>query len=153
MRLYVYEGTPDELGEVVAKLPPLAGAKQLVTKEIEIEQEAVVEEEVDERVFVTTKVARLALTRRPLSENMKIILNALYKAHPTKLQTSKLEKLTRLNGDQFRGTMGAFGNRVASTPGYKDSWFFDQVWDHAGGFYWYGLPDTSREALVLEKLV
>ena len=53
------------------------------------------------------------------------------------------------------GQIGALasGRRLANTPGFVlGSWFFDQEWDNETSTNRYGLPESVREAMRLEKL-
>jgi hypothetical protein len=54
---------------------------------------------------------------------------------------------------QLAGLLGAFGRRVANTPGFTngDS-FFRIECDPEGQCYRYGMPDSVREAMRLEGL-
>ena len=157
MRLMVYEGTPEEIRQVVDTLPKLSRAvspppEQSAAPEPPDADDT--DEEPAEREFVSVKVARLMLSRRVLSKQQLQVLRAIYKAHPNKVAAPDLQNLTGYTPSQFAGLMGAFGRRLTHTPGYiEPTWFFDQEWDYENGHNLYGLPETVREAMHLEKLV
>src|SRR5580658_6355767 len=108
MKMYVFEGSPEEL----SKMFPNVGLNQsLVTV---VPSETVTIRTSDPRQ-VTVEEAVLILTRRHLSDNLRTILIALYEAGEKRLTSDDLKKISGLNSDQFRGVFGAFGRRVANT--------------------------------------
>ena len=104
---------------------------------------------------VTTEFARRMLTRRPLSDNQKIVLKTLKETHPELVSRDELIAATIYNTPyQLAGLMGALGRRVAGTEGYAgDVWVFDTEWNDETGAWDYRLPETTLEALRLESLV
>ena len=151
MRLLIYEGTPEEISQVAAKLPsvsiemPMLGLEpQEATKALQTENDG----------FVDVKVARQVLGRRRLSPEQKQVLKAIYEAHPKRVPAYDLQNLVGYSASQFAGLMGAFGRRLAHTPIYNgEDWFFDQEWDYDLKANVYGLPAGVRKAMQLEKLV
>jgi hypothetical protein len=104
--------------------------------------------------FVQSDVALRALTRIRLSKEQALVLVELYNAGDKWVQASVLQSAIGYKPSQFAGLMGAFGRRVAYTPGYVAySAFFEQEWDANSACYRYRLPESVREALRLAKLV
>jgi hypothetical protein len=98
--------------------------------------------------FVTAEVAYQVLTRIELSKPMKDALAKLAQAYPDQVSASDLYKVTGYDGMRFAGLMGAFGRRIANTPGYDgESYFFDEEWDHERQVRLYRLPESVMEAL------
>lgn len=63
-----------------------------------------------------------------------------------------LQNETGYTARQLAGMMGAFGRRVSDTPGFETGMnLFDWVWADDG--WHYGLPDTVRTAMEVERLV
>ena len=60
------------------------------------------------------------LTRRPLSPNLKTVLKTLLKAESGGLSTSEIAGAVGISRQELAGVFGAFGRRVANTPGYSD---------------------------------
>jgi hypothetical protein len=147
------EGTPEELAAYNAQAngaqtpPPVAKSAPASPKPLEKHEDGDRPEH-----FVTTVFARRALKRRPLSKEFKIILKVLYDAHPALVHARELQKPTGYSARQLAGLMGAFGRRMSHTDGYDSkAHFFD--WEWADDGWAYGLPETVREAVRLEKLV
>ena len=102
--------------------------------------------------FIDETVARRFLTRRPLSPEQRMVLRLIYEAHPARVPAHTLQKKTKYTPRQLAGLMGAFGRRLANTPGFqKGDNFLDWRWSDDG--WHYGLPDSMRAALEAEKLV
>lgn len=155
MKMYVFEGTPDEIGMVMKSLRgaevdatpsptkarpplPLTPFKGSVN-------------EGEERKFVTIEFARQVMTRLPLSAPFERVLIALKEAHPDLVSTADLYKASGYVGQHFAGLMGAFGRRMKHTKGYDDeAHFFNFEWDEEAGGWKYGLPDSVLEAIRLE---
>lgn len=146
------EGTPEELAAYDAQ----TGAVQApaVAKNAPSTPKPLEKHEDGERPehFVTTIFARRTLKRRPLSKEFKIIIKELHQAHPNLVPTTVLQEKTGYSARQLAGLMGAFGRRMAHTDGYDvEAHFFDWAWIDGG--WSYGLPETVRTAVELEKLV
>jgi hypothetical protein len=150
-----FEGTPEEIAKAfpgltstLAVTAGVRGGQSPATLEVG-EGSGDSSEEAGE---VSVEVARKCLTRIPLAAKQLVILRALYAAHPRTVDSAALVAKLGYSRPQFTGLMGAFGRRVANTPGYVDgSWFFEQEWDGTSNVY--GLPPSVREAMRLEKLV
>ena len=104
---------------------------------------------------VTREFARRALTRLRLSKAMRAVLKALYDANSDHVTTTSLLGVAGYeSGHQLAGLMGAFGRRLANTPGYDpEAFFFHWQWNDDQDAWEYCLPDTVREALEHERLV
>jgi hypothetical protein len=99
-------------------------------------------------------VARRALSRRPLSPQVKAVFKAVYDAHPNLVASDELQKVAGYTGSQLAGLFGAFGRRLAHTEGFQTGdCFWKYVYDHTTNAWSYGLYDESREAIRLEGLV
>jgi hypothetical protein len=153
MRVTILEGTPEE---ILAAMPHLQNpdySSGAVVPAAPAPAEPGDEGEGGLR-YVSTAVARRALTRAPLSDKPKAVLVQLYNAHPETLLARELQTHVDYTASQFAGLMGAFGRRVVNTPGYGDGEaFFMQNWDYDAGCMRYGLPESVREAMRLENIV
>lgn len=159
MRVYVVEGTPDEIREAIPGLA-MAVDGQIATMPapapiaaahgVEAAEEG---EDDEEQAFVSVDVAREVLTRRKLHDSQKSMLLAIYNAHPGQISAIDLQALLSQSTAQFRGFMGAWGRRYTHTDGFVEGeWFFDQEWDDEQACYLYRLPESVREAMELENL-
>lgn len=153
MKMYVFEGTPEELSQVAKTLQtsaPLAEVTASSSEELAPEEVSAKGEEVE---GVTVKFARRVLRRRELSEPLKAVFRRLYEANDW-VGIEELGDACGYSRQQFAGLMGAFGRRIANTEGYdRESAFFYWEWDDETGAWKYRLPDTVREALKLENVV
>ena len=103
---------------------------------------------------VSVEVARLVLSRLPLSTAQRAMLVAIYNAYPVWLDTKAMQTACGSSGAEMAGCFGAFGRRVANTPGFRSqSKFFDWRWNDQTERWDYGLPETVREAMRLENVV
>ena len=159
MRVYVIEGTPDEIREAI---PGLATAVdgQIATAPVEagvgyLAEKAVHDKTIGEvQAYVPVELARAVLTRRPLLDSQKTMLCAIYKVHPDFISAIDLQNILSQTPAQFRGFMGAWGRRYTHTEGFiEGEWFFEQEWDNEQACFLYRLPDSVREAMKLEKLM
>lgn len=157
MKMYVFEGTPEELSQVARELQTSAPLAEVVAPS----HEPLVPEEVSDEgeeaegkdEGVTVKFARRALKRRELSDPLKAVLQKLHEAHDW-VGIEELCEVSKYTRQEFAGLMGAFGRRVTHTPGYdEEAKFFFKEWDYETGAWKYQLPETVREALKLESLV
>jgi len=157
MKMYVFEGSPEELSQVAKTLQtsaPLAGVmvssdEPLVPEEVSDKGE----EAEGEDEGVTVKFARRVLKRRELSSPLKAVLQKLYEVHDW-VGIEELCEVSNYTRPQFAGLMGAFGRRIVNTQGYdEEASFFFSEWNDETGAWKYRLPDTVREALEAEKLV
>ncbi len=151
MKLYVYDGTPDEISQVVQKLQATtpAGSKCDESEGVLLPQDPD-----GPKKFVETDFARRTLSRIKLSDPFKAMIRVLNKAHPEWVHISELHEAAGYKPAQFAGLMGAFGRRMAHTKGYEeDAHFFDYEWDEETEAWKYRLPETVHEAIRLEGLV
>ncbi len=99
-------------------------------------------------------VARRALSRRPLSPQVRAVFKMVYDAHPNLVPSEELQKVAGYTGSQLAGLFGAFGRRLAHTEGFQaGDCFWKYEYDHTANAWSYGLYDESREAIRLEGLV
>lgn len=104
--------------------------------------------------YVSSDVGFRALTRVKLGNQIKTVLKALHVAGELWTSAKALQKLIDYSPSQFAGAMGAFGRRVANTPGYvRDSSFFEYEWNDRQSCYLYRLPPSSRLAVEKARLV
>ena len=161
MKMTVYEGTVEEIAKIARAIHPTATS--IVSKESppETSLPVVTDESMDAptdsnapQEFVSVELARVALTRRPLSEGQKMVLGRLKAAHPEWVSRDELLKVTSYTRHQFAGLMGAFGRRVTHTEGFvANTLMFDVRWNEDLGAWDYRLPDNTYEALILENLL
>ena len=155
MKATILEGTVEEIIQVIKEVEQASAT--LVTPSLEeaLDSNAPPHSTGGTKIPVTTEFARRALARLPLSRATKAVLKALYDAHSEYVTTiSLLEVADYESGHQLAGLMGAFGRRLANTPGFDpQAWFFDYQWNDDEGAWEYRLPDTVREALECERLV
>ena len=158
MKLYVFEGTVEEISKVVHTMQPTTAAS---TMSVEVPEEEVSspprppKETSAESKFVTLDCARRILARRPLSGPLKAMLKAINEAHPEWVSSDDLYAATDYTPRQFSGLMGAFGRRKYYTSGFeaeRDAQFFDCRRRDGDGPWEYRLPGTVREALREENL-
>jgi hypothetical protein len=154
MKVMVFEGTPEE---ILAALPHLkdsmAPSPPVVTPSVTVPTDGDAAAPTGSN-YVSLRVARKVLTRRRLKPLQLVVLKEIYGAHPKPVLATELHKKTGYTAAQFAGLMGAIGRRVSHTEGYMDGdLFFIQDWNEKAGCWAYGLPDTVREALKLEKIV
>ena len=141
MKLYVFEGTAEEISTIVDTLQPSTVADITSVKVPE---------------FVTVDCARRILTRRQLSGPLNAMLKVIYQAHPEWVSSADLHTATGYVSRQFSGFMGAFGRRKWNTAGFENeryAAFFERRRSGGDGPWEYRLPDSVREALRLESLV
>ena len=151
MKMYVFEGTAEEISKVVHTMQPTASSEPPEEASPSTMQSKTAE---GPTKFVTTEFARRALTRIPLSDAFKAVIEALDKTHPEYVLTADLYEATNYTSAQFAGLMGAFGRRMLYTEGYDENAdFFDSRRNEEAGEWEWRLPDTVREALRLENLV
>jgi hypothetical protein len=69
---------------------------------------------------VSPELIAEVLKRRPLSASVRKALKALLNADEKGLTTKEIAQAVGIKRTQLAGVFGAFGNRVASTPGWPD---------------------------------
>lgn len=153
MKLFVFEGSVDELSEVAKNLGVQSVAAAVeVPNEPEAALKAHSASEGDDPVSV--KFARRVLKRLAISEPMQAVLQELYDAGDAWVGIEQLCSASNYTRQQFAGLMGAFGRRVSHTQGYdEETYFFEVEWDHENSGWRYKLPSTVRDALVQEEIV
>lgn len=160
MKMYLFEGTPEEIGQVMKTMEPSGGASLVAaTKDaknrppLPLSPPTGANDEDERREFVTVEFAREAMTRIALSEPLKNVLVALRKADPEWVPVADLYEASGYTFQQFAGLMGAFGRRMKYTKGYdEDVHFFDAEWDEKAEAWNYRLPDSVIEAMQLEAI-
>ena len=155
MKATILEGTAEEIIEVINTIERASEAVVTKSRGDPLDPDSPSQPVGGTTVFVTTEFARRALARLRLSRSMRAMLKALYDANSGYVTTTSLLGVVGYgSGHQFAGLMGAFGRRLANTPGYDaQAWFFDSQWNDDEGAWEYRLPDTVREALEGERLV
>ena len=160
MKMIVYEGTVEEIAKIALAIQ--SAELNIVSKEsLEDSSTSTMDDSTDtpkesdaSDKFVSIEVARLALSRRPLSDGQKTVLGNLKAAHPEWVSRDELLAATNYTPHQFAGLMGAFGRRVSHTEGFvANTSIFDFEWNDDLYAYDYRLPDNTFEALCLENLV
>jgi hypothetical protein len=137
MRFYMFEGTPEELSEVLPKIDVRLGKSEVLIPG---------EKAKSDKRWVTTEEARVILTRRPLSVPIVKMLQSLYSAAGKQVTSDELKKVTGLDAHEFRGMLGAFGRRVGHTAP-ANAQFFDQKWNHEAAQYVWSLPENVRQVV------
>ncbi|MGO7360987.1 hypothetical protein [Rhizobium leguminosarum] len=150
MKVTLIEGTPEE---ILSVMPHLRMTGTVVTT-AEVKSAPEDRNNSGEKTYIDTRVARKVLTRRGLKDQQIAVLKLLYKAHPKRVLATDVQKAIKYTPAQLAGLMGAFGRRLSHTEGYiSGDWFFVQEWNQAAHCYEYGLPESIRQALEVEKLV
>ena len=166
MKMFVFEGSSDEISRVFNQMEPPAATKRIVVdSRAEISAEKAGKPPMplgnvkpsdyydEDKTFVTVDFAREAMTRIDLSDPLRAVLVALYNAHPDWVSASDLYSASGYEGQRFAGLMGAFGRRMKHTNGYDEAaHFFDYDWDYSTSAWRYRLPDPVREAIRLEQI-
>jgi hypothetical protein len=134
IRTTEFEGTPDEFAKVAHLFPgTLVGAAAGPNAAESIEAES---------SEITPKLVLLVLTRRMLSSDIRKVLKALVQAGPDGMATGEIATAVGITWQTLSGVMGAFGRRVASTPGWPASVSFIE---RGAGRRW--LPPVVRDVL------
>jgi hypothetical protein len=149
MRLFVYEGSPEEIAEV-AQLLGVPTKNQAETSDAP---------ETDKRTAgrsedLSVEQIKLVFERRALGKPYEIILQQLYKAGENRVKSEDLRKALNYTKPQFRGIFGAFARRLKKTPGIPNgARLFDEAWDGNLRQKTWTLPVNVRKALEDLKLV
>jgi hypothetical protein len=90
------------------------------------------------------------LNRRRLSPNARKVLKALLTAGSNYLTTTELAEKVGITNAELAGVLGAFGRRVANTPGWPpEAYFLDYTRDQDEAAEWrYGLGKVASETLT-----
>lgn len=143
MRMYMFDGTPQEIAEV------------LETTKISMENTVSVkpspppsETEDGSTKFVTREFAALVLKRRALTPWTKALFRKLLDAHPKWVSTAELCEALECAPERARGVIGGFAKRMVGTDGYVEkTQFFQYRRNDQSGTWDYRLSDTACEAL------
>ena len=148
MKMFVFEGTPEEISAVARSMLPATTSDVALSLEVQ-QDEARFQSSERPTKFVTVEFARRVLGRRPvLSKPLKRVLRALNDAYPGWMLLSELHSAANYTPAQFAGLMGAFGRRMAHTEGYdKDAHFFEIRWNDDEDAWEYRLPVTVGAVL------
>ena len=141
----VVEGTPEELAqyEAFGKSQAALGKAVQPTDSGDADWE-----------FVSAEVAFRALTRIKLGKQIRTVLKRVYRAADRWTSAAALQEEVGYTPAQFAGLMGAFGRRVANTPGYVvNSSFWEWEWDAEQSCYLYRLPPSVRAAVEKARVV
>lgn len=154
MKLYVFEGTVEELNEVASNLGIGSTTSTVAISHNQVKPDVTASSITDGEEAVSVTFARRVLSRRDISEPMKAVLSALYRSGDEMMSISKLCEASDYTRPQFAGLMGAFGRRISHTQGYdEDTYFFKTEWDEDNDEWTYNLPLSVREALEKEEIV
>ena|ERR1035437_2771408 len=128
MKFYVFEGTTHEFNEAA----PMMGLQPQQKQVLPASGAAIAKSAVSDDGDLTVDQIKLVLTRRPVAENIKAMLKLLYKAGDKRVKSDDLMEALKMEPASFRGMLGAFGHRLATTfPGLpKDVRLFDEFWDY-----------------------
>ncbi|HTU10840.1 MAG TPA: hypothetical protein VMG08_08055 [Allosphingosinicella sp.] len=141
----VVEGTPEELAQYEAF------GKPHVSKDL---GSPPADAGAADWEFVSIDVAFRALTRIKLGKQVRAVLKRVYRGGASWTSAAVLQKEIGYTPAQFAGLMGAFGRRVANTPGYVvDSSFWEWEWDAEQSCYLYRLPPSVRAAVEKARIV
>lgn len=156
MKAIFLEGSAEEISEALKRMGVSSALGAVVTPQAApAEPERGGTQDDAESGHVPLRVARKAITRRHMYPLQQKMLELIYNAGEGGILASDLQDELDYEPAQFRGLMGAFGRRVANTPGYADGdWFFDQEWQTGEQCYRYRLAGDPREAVrreIIEK--
>jgi hypothetical protein len=141
----VVEGTPEELARYEAFAKPHAAPGQ---------DEGPIDAEGADWEFVSMDVAFRALTRIKLGKQIRAVLRRVYQGGERWTSAAALQEEVGYTPAQFAGLMGAFGRRVANTPGYVvNSSFWEWDWNAEQSCYFYRLPPSVRAAVEKARVV
>lgn len=99
---------------------------------------------------------RLMLTRRPLTNNLSVLLNNLYAVGEEFVSASDLVAMLNINKLQFSGVLGSLGQRVNTTQGLEGKGGINVVLEvepSSRNEWMYRMRPILRKALELENLV
>jgi len=149
MKMYVFDGTPEEISKVVSnfqnehsQLMELnSTSKTKASTKTTPKQHETIER------FVTKQFAIDAVTRIKLSTPLRLVMKHLLDKDGSLVPTSVLCELCDYNERQFAGMMGAFGRRMSNTIGYDEkAHFFNYEWNDTNEEWDYSLPPSVISA-------
>lgn len=151
MKLYVFDGTPEEIRDVIRGMLPMGTDHSLSVEVSEKVRPVPMRSDGSgfDTKFVTTEFAHRVVTRRPpLMPRIQAVLTALTEAAGEWVPRSELRHVADYTPQQFAGLLGAFGRRMSHTEGYdEEAHFFEYLWDDEKKEWLYRLPDSVLEAL------
>ena len=127
----VCKGTPEEIAAIVEAIQAAR------TVQTTVEQTDQREAPGEPAKFVSVEIMHRALTRRPLTENTRVMLMTLCEAEEAGRYVSRttLCEATGLTLAQLNGVLGKFGARIIGTNGY----------DGASSYLEYGRNELNGE--------
>ena len=135
----VCKGTPEEIAAIIEAVQAAKVAQTTI-------QQSDQREAPDEPPkFVSVEIMHRALTRRPLTENTKIMLRTLCEAEEAGRYVSRatLCQATDLTLAQLNGVLGKFGARIIGTNGYDGtSSYLEYGRNELNGEGTYRLPEA-----------
>lgn len=151
MRVYMFEGTAEEFASAA---PVMGWQNTLQNGNGLVGSNGVIDESEANEEGLTVVQVKSVLKRRPLGEHVKTMFRMLYKNRGRHVSSDELKEVLKLDSNQFRGMMGAFGRRVAHTRGVPNGVkLFDEIWDHEQHQKTWSLPENVRTALKDLKIV
>lgn len=135
----VCKGSPEEIASI---LKAVQSAKNALATNHKSGQRTTRAEEAE---FVPVEIMQRALTRRPLTENTRIMLKTLCDAGDAGRYVSRstLCETTGLTLTQLNGVLGKFGARVMGTHGYDgNSSYLEHGKNEVTGEGSYRLPEA-----------
>jgi hypothetical protein len=147
------EGSPIEIAAVLRGLDPTQETRARASSNSRMADRPADQVSQRDEEYVSVTIARRVLTRIPLPNEVLKTIRTLYRRHPARVSARELGADINYSSSQFGGLLGAFGRRVSHTAGYEgEASFFIQEWDALEGCWRYGLPESVREAMQLERL-
>ena len=135
----VCKGTPEEIAAIIEAVQ---AAKVAQSTNQQSDQREAPDEPAE---FVSVEIMHRALTRRPLTENTKIMLRTLCEAEEAGRYVSRttLCEATGLTLAQLNGVLGKFGARIIGTNGYDgESSYLEYGRNELNGEGTYRLPEA-----------
>lgn len=146
VRIVSFEGTPEEFSKVK---PDLFDAQPDAGEVKERSGESAQGASTPPTTLGKPILMRI-LTRRPLSPNLRKVFKTLLKADAKGMSTKEIADSIEISLAELAGVFGAFGRRVANTPGVPDGahivGYAREYNDQAGKEEWrYWLQPAVRE--------
>ena len=148
MKMYVFEGTPEEIAKVAGSMNlGKTWIKDDITKSSGNGVSRFPKSDESPGKFVTEDFAVHAMTRLELSQSLFSVLKKLFDTKTGFVSSDELYTASQYTPPQFAGMMGAFGRRMFHTKNYdEEAHFWD--WQEASDGSWeYRLPTTVRNAI------
>jgi hypothetical protein len=149
MKLFIYEGSPQEIAEVAQLMGAPSQTPSFPRNTPQIKEDPLqLQEE------LTVEQIKYVFQRRALAEPLVKILRLLYEAGETRIKSDDLKEALGYSNPEFRGMLGAFGRRLKNTQGIPDGLrLFDETWDENLRQKTWTLPVNVRKALEDLKMV